>query len=168
MLPSGQCNSGGITQTEMEIIQWYRECVCSGPPASGRHTIHRPRDLCGARVPFPWCASLKPLFAAAVAAPWGSSKGFIISKAYMRLAHAVISPWSTCENCSLIVLGSGDVPIPWSLQAEWGRLWRSELKMELSYPKSCELCCGFLRTGYFSRVSAEVLRAVWLLVPLWN
>lgn len=58
------------------------------------------------------------MFAAAVAAPWGSSKGFIISKAYTHLAHTVISPRSTHENCSLIVLGIRDVPIPGSLQAK--------------------------------------------------
>lgn len=67
---------------------------------------------------FYWCASLKPLFAAAVAAPWGGSKGFIISKAYTCLAHTVVSPRSTHENCSLIVLGIGDVPVPGNLQVK--------------------------------------------------
>lgn len=153
-------------------MQRYCERVCLASPASRRNMSHKPGDLCGAHVPLHWCASLKPLFAAAVAAPWGSSKGFIISEAYTRLAHAVISPWSASETCSLIVLGSRDVPVPCSLQAKVAdgigkRLWRSGLKMELFYPKSYKLCCGFI-IGYFSRVSAEVAKAGWLLVPLWS
>jgi len=113
------------------------------------------------------------LFAATVAAPWGSSKGFVIPKAYTRLAHTVISPRSTRENCILIVLGNGDVPIPGSLQMRVadgiGKSVKQRTKHVNSLPKkSSKLCFGFVGTGFFSSVSAEVLKAGWLLVPLWN
>lgn len=51
------------------------------------------------------------MFAAAVAAPWGTSEGFIISKASRRLAHAVMSPRRAHENCHLIVPGSSQAKV---------------------------------------------------------
>lgn len=116
---------------------------------------------------------MKPLFAAAVAAPWGSSKGLITSKAYTHLAHAVISPRSTRKNCSRIVLGVGDAPVPGSLQANVadgiGNTMKEWTKHATFLPKkSCKLRSGFRGTGFSSRVSAELSQAGRLLVPLWN
>lgn len=57
------------------------------------------------------CASLKLLFAAA---PWGSSKGFIISKAYTCLAHTYITHkcwWKLQSHCA----GYRRHPVPGSL-----------------------------------------------------
>lgn len=97
------------------------------------------------------------MFAAAVAAPWGSSKGFIISEAYTRLAHTVISPRSTRENCSLTVLGIGDVPIPGSLQAKVadgiGKAVKKWTKHVTFLPKKAASCVLASSVLAFSAVS---------------
>lgn len=111
---------------------------------------------------------MKPLFAAAVAAPWGSSKGLITSKAYTHLAHAVISPRSTRKNCSLIVLGVGDAPVPGSLQANVadgiGNTTKEWTKHATFLPKkaaSYVLASAVLAFPAGSQLSCHKLAAFW-------
>lgn len=136
--------------------------MCSGSAGSRGSTIHRPWDLHRAHGPFlPLCFS--ETFVCCC------SLGKIQRVHHLQGLHTPCShsyhPQALVKNCSLIVLGMGDTLI--QVACRWNWEGHEGLNMEL-YQKSCTLGPSFIGSGFFSGVSAEVLKAGWLLGSPWN